>query len=255
MLWYKSWLETRWRFAIGLALVLCSASVTVLSYPMVLELLPLVPQDDVGGIFARRIREAAELVRDYRGYVWSHWFAQNLSQVWTLFAVVLGTGGLLAQATRGGALFTLSLPVSRARLLGVRAAIGLVELTALALVPSLVLVALSPAIDQSYGVGDALIHSACLLLAGSVFFSLAFLLSTVFGDVWRPLLLALAVAAALVIAEALVPGLSRFSVFRVMSAESYFAGGGVPWLGLLASVGASLAMLAAAVRNIRCRDF
>ena len=53
--------------------------------------------------------------------------------MWTLFAVLLGTGGLLSQASGGGALFTLSLPVSRNRLLGVRAATGLAELLVLAL--------------------------------------------------------------------------------------------------------------------------
>ena len=42
--------------------------------------------------------------------------------------MLLGTGGLLSQAIGGGALFTLSLPVSRERLLGVRAATGLAEL-------------------------------------------------------------------------------------------------------------------------------
>src|SRR5438046_2728230 len=44
MLWYKSWLETRWRFAIGLAILILSASGTVLAYPRVVALLPLVPR-------------------------------------------------------------------------------------------------------------------------------------------------------------------------------------------------------------------
>jgi len=39
MLWYKAWLETRWRFAIGLALLTLSAAVTVLSYPAVMRVL------------------------------------------------------------------------------------------------------------------------------------------------------------------------------------------------------------------------
>ena len=37
MLWYKSWLETRWRFLIGLALLMLSAGGTVLAYPQVVE--------------------------------------------------------------------------------------------------------------------------------------------------------------------------------------------------------------------------
>src|SRR5215468_7435184 len=139
MLWHKSWLETRWRFLIGLAVLACSAAGVVFAYPRVAELLPLVPAHDTGGELGRRIRESAELVRDYRGYVWSQWSGKSLIQAWTLFAVLLGTGGLVSQAARGGALFTLSLPVSRRRLVAVRAAVGLTELVVLAFVPSLLL--------------------------------------------------------------------------------------------------------------------
>ena len=39
MLWYKSWLETRWRFLIGLVLLMLSAGGTVLTYPHVVKLL------------------------------------------------------------------------------------------------------------------------------------------------------------------------------------------------------------------------
>lgn len=254
MLWYKSWLETRWRFVIGLALLMLSAAGTVLAYPYVLELLPMA-RPDLGGEIGRRVSEAMELSRDYRGYVWSEWFRQNLTQTWTLFAVLLGTGGLLSQASGGGALFTLSLPVTRTRVLGVRAATGLTELLVLAFVPSLVLPVLSPTIGQTYGIGDALIHSACLFIAGAVFFSLAFLLSTVFSDVWRPLLIALCVATVLALFEQVFRDLSRYGLFRVMSAEVYFRGGGLPWLGLVASAALSVAMLYAAARNIARQDF
>ena len=89
-----------------------------------------------------------------------------MTQMLSLFAVLLGTGGLLSQASGGGALFTLSLPVSRKRLLGVRAATGLAELLALAFVPPLLLPLLSPAVGQSYGIGDALVHGACLVRRG-----------------------------------------------------------------------------------------
>jgi hypothetical protein len=255
MLWYKSWMETRWRFLIGLVVLMLSAASTVLVYPEVVKLLPVVPKPDLSGEIGRRIAEAMELARDYRGYVWSQWFMQNMPQMWGLFAVLLGTGGLLSQASGGGTLFTLSLPASRNRLLGVRAATGLAELLVLAFVPSLLLPVLSPIVGQTYGIGDALVHSACLFVAGAVFFSLAFLLSTVFTDVWRPLLIVLCVATALAIFEQFFRDLSRYSLFRVMSAEVYFRGGGLPWLGLLASAALSVAMLYAATRNIARLDF
>jgi len=255
MLWYKAWLETRWRFLIGLALLLCSAAAVVFTYPKVVQLMPMVSRTDTGGLLGERIREAAEMARTYRGYAWSQWFSQNLANTWTLFAVLLGTGGLLAQASGGAALFTLSLPVSRAELVRVRALTGLAELLVLAVVPSLLLPVLSPAVGQSYGVSDAIVHSLCLFAAGTVFFSLAFLLSTVFTDIWRPFLMVLFLSMVLGIVEQLFRDQLPFGIFRVMSADSYFKSVGIPWLGLLATAALSAAMLYGAAINISRRDF
>jgi ABC-type transport system involved in multi-copper enzyme maturation permease subunit len=255
MLWYKSWLETRWRFLIGLALLMFSAVGTVIAYPRMVQLLPLANSVDVSGEIGRRIREVAELSRSYRGYVWSQLIRQNMTQMLTLFAVLLGAGGLLSQASRGGALFTLSLPVSRNRVLGVRAATGLAELMVLAFVPTLLLPALSPAVGEAYAIGDALAHGVCLFIAGAVVFSLAFLLSTAFSDVWRPVLIAGCAVGLLGLCEPFFPGLARYSLFGIMDGEVYFGGGGLPWLGLLASAAASAAMLYAAGRNIARQDF
>jgi hypothetical protein len=255
MLWYKAWLETRWRFLIGLGLLLFSAGGIVTSYPHVVELLPMVPESDTGSALGRAIKEAADLSATYRGYIWSHWFRENLAQGWTLLAVLLGTGGLLAQGASGGALFTLSLPLTRGRLLGVRAATALVELFALALIPSLVIPLMSPAVGQSYSVVDVFVHALCLFVGGSLFFSLAFLLSTVFTDVWRPLLIALCAAFALALIERTLRDTAGFGPIRVMTAEAYFRSGVLPWPGLLVSAAASLGMVYAAIKNIARQDF
>jgi len=196
-----------------------------------------------------------ELARTYHGYVWSQSFRQNLTQMATLFAALLGSGSPLSHGSGSAALFTLSMPASRNRLLGVRAAAGLTELLALALVPSVLLTVFSPIVGERYGIGDALVHGGCLFAASTVFFSLSFLLSTAFSDMWRPWLLACAVAVALSLGELVVPELSRYSIFRVMSGEVYFRGGGLPWLGLLASAAVSVAMLYGAAVSIARRDY
>jgi ABC-2 type transport system permease protein len=252
MLWYKAWLETRWRFLIGLILLMLSACAMVLGYPEAVKAVSRLPQTD--GEFGQRIAESVAMVRDYRSYIWTQWFRQNLRELWALFAVVLGTGGLLAQASRGGALFTLSLPVSRGRLLGVRAATALAELLILALVPAVIIPLLSPLVGQTYGVADAIVYGTCLFIAGSVLFSFAFLLSTVFSDVWRPPLIALCVAIGLRLFEQAI-GLGNVSLLAFMTAESYFHGDGVPWLGLLTSAAVSATMLYGAVLNIARQDF
>jgi hypothetical protein len=251
MLWRKAWRETRWRFLIGLGLLLCSAAATVFTYPQVQKLLPLLSKD-VPGELGRRIRESVELARSYRGFVWANWYRQNSSQMVTLFAALLGTAGVLSRSA--GSLFTLSLPVSRERLLGVRAAAGLAELFALAFVPSLVIPLLSPSIGESYEVSRALIHGLCLFAAAAVFFSLAFLLSTMFSDPWRPLLIALGIALAIALAGQLFRT-PLLGVFRVMSGEEYFRGARVPWTGLLASAAVASALHYGAVRNFARRDF
>jgi len=252
MLWYKAWLETRWRFAIGLGLLMVSASAIVLGYPEALKAISGLPQAD--GELGRRISESAAVVRDYRSYVWTQWFRQSMRQLWALFAVVLGTGGLLAQASRGGALFTLSLPVSRGRLLSVRAATALAELLILALVPSLMIPLLSPAVGQIYSFADAIVYGTCLFIAGSVLFSFAFLLSTVFSDVWRPPLIALCIVVGIRLLEQAI-GLGNVSLLAFMTAESYFRGDGLPWIGLLASAAVSAVMLYGATLNIARQDF
>ena len=228
MLWTKSWLETRSRFLIGVALTLCSAAATVLMYPRVLELLPAVPRN-VEGELGRRIRESVELARTFGGYIGEEWFRNNLRQLATLFAILLGAAGLFAR----GATFTLSLPFSRQRLIGVRAAVGLGELFVLVLVPSLLVPILAPAIGQSYGLDAALLNGVRVFVAVSVFYALALLLSTIFLDSWRPVLIALAVAFV-------------FSVFRAVSAE---------WWFLFASGIVAAGLYGGAVANVARRDF
>ncbi|HYT76497.1 MAG TPA: hypothetical protein VEL79_17200 [Vicinamibacterales bacterium] len=255
MLWYKAWLETRWRFFIGLALLILSAGSVVFTYPKVMKLLALVPSMDVGGEIGRRIREGAELARTYRGYAWSQWFNQQLSNTWTLFAVLIGSGGLFAHSSGSAALFTLSLPASRTRVLMTRIATGLAELLVLAIVPSLVLPLLSPAVGETFWLGDALVFSACTFIGGAVFFSLAVLLSTIFPDVWRPLLLAIFVAIAVSLCEQVLRDAAPFGIFHAMSGESYFRGQGLPWASLFVSAVASAAMLYGAASNNARRDF
>ena len=255
MLWYKTWLETRSRFLAGLAVLMLSAGSTVWIYPQVSQLLPALPNVELNGPIGRQVRESLELSRTYEGYVWLEWFVNNMPKTWALFAILLGAGGLLSQASRGGAMFTLSLPISRERLLDVRAGAALAELLVLAIVPSMLVVVLSPTVGQSYRLVDALVYSLCVFVAGTVLFSLTFLLSTVFNDLWRPPLIVVGAAMCVSFAEQAIQGLSRYSLFGVMSAESYFRDGAVPWTGLLITAFASAAMLYLARVNMARHDF
>lgn len=252
MLWYKSWLETRWRFFIGLGLLLLSAGGVVYVYPQVMNLLPRANELDTTGPLGQRIREGVELARDYRGYIWSQWMRQNLAQMSTFFAIILGSGGPYAQRSE---LFTLSLPVSRQQVVRVRAFTGLAELLAIIFVSTLAIPLVSPSVGQSYSVVAAFVHAFCAFVASAAFFSLATLLSTSFSDIWRPLLIACAVAAVVWLAGQVLRDLTPYSIFTVMNGEKYFRSGQLPWAGLIASAALSSALLYAAGTNIERRDF
>jgi ABC-2 type transport system permease protein len=258
MLWHKAWLETRGRFLGGLAISLIVGFGVIYDFRATERLLPLVRNMDPAaldttGPIGTAIKESIAAQQTFRGFVWWQWYRQNLTYLVVIFGALLGAGGLLAKSG-GATLFTLSLPVSRNRLIGTRAAIGLAELLAIAVVPSLVLPLLAPSIGQSYSVNDVVIHGVCMFIVGSVFFSLAALLSNDYADIWRPVLIACIVAAVLGMLE-YIPAIAPYGIFHIMNGETYYRQAGLPWIGLLVSAGISAALLRTAAVNLAHRDF
>jgi ABC-type transport system involved in multi-copper enzyme maturation permease subunit len=171
----------------------------------------------------------------------------------TLLAILLGSGGVVTHG--GGELYTLSLPVSREQLLYTRAAVGLGELLLIAFVPSLVIAVMSPAIGERYGLVAALVHATCLFITCAAFFSLALLLSTSYSDVWRPMLITMALGLVLSLAEAVNPTMAQVGVYKLMSGETYFRFGHMPWQGLAIALAVSAGLIAIAVANVVRRDY
>ena len=171
MLWQHAFLETRWRFLIGLVVLPVSAALVAIGYPQVTAVSQSVtPAPDT--VLGREIAEALEMAKTFYGYVWSQWFQKNGAQLAAFFAVIIGTGGLLSQ-NAAARLFTLSLPVSRERLLGTRAAAGLGQVLALTFAPAIVIVVVSPVVAHSFPLLDALAYALCAFAGCAVFFSVA----------------------------------------------------------------------------------
>lgn len=251
MLWHHAFLETRWRFLIGLVVLPVSAAFVALGYPQVAALSQgVTPAPNT--VLGREIAEAMEMAKTFNSYVWSQWFRQNGAQLGAFFAVIIGTGGLLSQ-TAAARLFTLSLPVSRERLLGTRAGAGLGQVLALALVPALVIVLVSPVAGYNFPVLDALAYALCGFVGFAVFFSLAFFCSSLFTNVWAPAALAMCGGLALSMIGGLVS--ADFSLLVMMHGEAYFRGHGLPWPMLLLSAGLSAALIYAGIRNMAHQDF
>jgi ABC-type transport system involved in multi-copper enzyme maturation permease subunit len=257
MLWHKAWLETRWRFISALLILTVLAGGNVYDYIATQQLLPRLnattssPGAEVTGLGAA-LKEAMETQKNFRGFIWYQAFRQNLTQMGVFFAVLLGCGGLLSESSRGSALFTLSLPITRRRLIGARTGTGLAQWLAISLVAPLSIAILAPSIGEQFTIVDALAHGLCIFFVGAVFFSLASFLSTLFGDIWRPMLLALGIACGVAILSFAVP---QLSIFSVMSGESYFRTGTLPWAGFLTSAVLATALLYSAAETLERRDF
>ena len=113
MLWYKAWLETRARFLISLI-----GMVALASYYLYNESCGVGTNTGVDWY--------------YRALHTGHCM---IAVMWVAAVMFLMMGGLLREKALGTSTFTLSLPVSRTRLMEVRVLFGLSEALALALVP------------------------------------------------------------------------------------------------------------------------
>ncbi len=255
MLWHKAWLETRWRFAAALLILTVMAGAKVYEYVVVQRMMPMAESVLSGtdnSPLGAAIRDAVAVQREFRGFIWYTAFRDNLTQMGVLFAVLLGCGGLLSESKKGSALFTLSLPITRKQLLGVRTATGLAQCFAIAMIPPLVIPLLAPAVGQQFSIIDALVHGLCLFFVGALFFSLASFLSTMFGDIWRPLLVAVVLACVAALVQVVAPELG---LFRLMSGETYFRTGALPWMGFLTTAVLASALLYSAAETLERRDF
>jgi len=135
MLWRKAWIESRGRFLFGIA-----ATGTACAY----------------GWYANRVTNSG---------------VPRMTFIACCFLV--GMGGLLREGAVGTAPFTLALPVSRLRLVAARAAVGWLELVALALPASL----FTPSPLESWLLWVA---------GGSSLFAFAFLASCVLAGEYTP---------------------------------------------------------------------
>jgi hypothetical protein len=248
MVWHKAWLDTRTKFLVVLAVLVVIAVGNVFGWVQVQAILPNVSVSGGSRVVADAVNEALEAERTFRGYIWNNWFAGNFKNCLVLFAALLGSGSTLSPSGRG-MLFSLALPVLRSRWFAARAAIGLVELFALALVPSLVIALLAPAVNESYSLADAMVHGLLAFVVGSVFYALAMLASAIFDDLWRAMLLTVVAAIALAVVEYGLPTVS--GLFAAMSGRTYYYDGTLPWLGLIVSVALTLALLYAACLGVR----
>src|SRR5262245_65164347 len=125
MLWYKAWRESRVRF------ILSAAVLTFLSVGLMYRAQTAFPPPDRPDL-------------PYSAWVWANIYGNLNPTIFVILVMVLGLGGLQRERPVGTAPFTLTLPVTRIRLVIVRAAVGLLQVVILSLIPAMLVPTLSP---------------------------------------------------------------------------------------------------------------
>lgn len=162
MLWYKTWRESRSRFLIA------AAAVTVFSVGVLLGARTNFPPPQAPML-------------PYSAFVWGEFYGNWRAVVFSVIALLLGLGGLQRERASGSAPFTLALPITRGRLVVTRVAVGLLQLSVIALLPALIVPALSPVLTRhAYPWSQGFQYAALFLSWGIVWFAIAFLWSALF---------------------------------------------------------------------------
>jgi ABC-type transport system involved in multi-copper enzyme maturation permease subunit len=164
MLWYKAWRESRIRFLLSAAIIALMCLVYTFFHA---RLYPGVAHDHPN-------------VRNYIQYL--HWtiFGGMTRGLLQLSCLVLGLGGLQRDRKQNTLGFTLALPVSRGSLVASRAALGLLQVLALSVVPLLIVPLASNLVGEQMPFGYAL-RFVPLWAAGGIFtFAVSFIASVLF---------------------------------------------------------------------------
>jgi ABC-2 type transport system permease protein len=245
MLWYKTWQETRTRLMIGAAALgwVCVAIV----------------------LTQKGNRAHAVPPLTYPAYIWKAVYKGYVRDFFTFLVIVLGGGGLLQERAHGTAGFTLALPVSRIRLMMVRAAVGLAEVALLSLAPAIVVCAFSPVMGEHYQLAQALQFSLLWTAGGAIVLGAAVLLSTVVASeysAWIACFLSIMLYSAAVNVTALqqFPWLNFFKIMSgadmpYFSSASHLLTGPLPWAMLLAMTAVAMGFIAMAGRFTQKRDY
>lgn len=244
MLWHKAWRESRTRF------VLTATALTLMCVVIVL--------------FEKENRKVSGGI-SFVEYIWVFTYSSYAKDLFLLATLLLSFGGLLRERTTGTVGFTLALPVLRSQFVAIRAAVGLLQMAALALVPALIVPALSHFVHESYPLLQAWEFSMLWVGCGTIVFAIGFLLSVFLHNEYTGVLAGIAVLGGY-FAVLNLASLQRFTYVnldKVMSGDDmpYFSAtihqliGPLPWLLLLVIMLLALALLGFSSRAVEQQDF
>jgi len=233
MLWFKGWLETRWRVVFGLGVG------AFLLINVVADNVPDRPPDPFG---------MAKLVNAMSFFI-------------AFIGIMLGGAGINTQAAframkglHGSMYFTLALPVSRFQLLATRAAIGMLELTAVIMMICAGLWATVPQLRAQMTFPEILVYGFALAVSAASFYSVSVLLATFLDGQWQ-------IWGSMIVIVALRSASTRLAMpavldlFRPLTTDSPLVTHAFPWSGMGISVALAAILFCLSMKIVQLREY
>jgi len=229
MLWHKGWLETRFRLLFTVALT-----------GLILTFLNS----------GRTTPQAIVAIVQFSVPV----FVVMISSMLVGAGVTTQPSFTATKGIHGSTLFTLSLPVSRLRLLGVRAGIGWLEGVGVIGVFCCAFWFLSPALRGMVTPADMFKYAATLVAFASAIYFLSVLLATFLDDQWRVWGTMMS-SLALWWISTHIPFPAFADIFRSMGRGSPLITHTVPWHTIGFSIGLAIILFLAALKVVKGREY
>lgn len=239
---FNSWLETQRYFRLGFIMIVALGFGLIVQYP------GAPGKEFPHGALAVSVAQVRALAPDLRSYIWLRWFGNTLILWWPLLALFVAGTGVSSS-------YVLTLPVRRRTLMGIRIAVNLLELAAATLISTLFVWTLFQfRADEHYPLQEALAHAALMMAGGMGLYGFFVLLATLVGE--RDKLIAgIGFLFLYGMLTFLVDGFRRYSLLRVMTGDTYFFNGQVPWAGIGISVAIASVLISASMHLIENRDY
>ena len=246
MLWYKAWLETRWRFLLCLGGLVFCCGFFVLANGTGDDFHRLPP-------FAFTPREARELL--FRTH-------QGLVALFPIAAILLGMGGLLREKAVGVSSLTLALPVSRKRLVISRVGVGVLETACLGAAPWLVMLCVTYFYLRqpiSWSLTGYLLMG--LLVGGLLLYAMAVLTSSVIEGEYTAPVVAFGIFVLNIYGTVIFAALRPLNIVRFMRLQEYvdkqtwLITPPFPWIGTAVALSLTVLFLLMSITAVQRRDF
>jgi len=237
MLWYKGWLETRFRVLFMFLFAI---------FPIALFTLGPFPRNPAPQGYLNLMPA----------------MVQMFSLYYTIIPLLLAGSGVKTQSEgfrpakglHGSIYFTLSLPVSRFRLFRTRVGLGMLEAAALLAIPPCALWILFPASRTQISGADLFKYWVTLAVCTAGPYCLGVLLSTVLDEVWHGWISMFGVIVLWwLLSTAPLP--KAANIFRAMGTSSPLFTHSLPWSSMGASLGAAAILFLTAKRVVEAGEY